>query len=554
MRSYQSQNIRCGHSFIELVTAMASSALLLAGLSAVLMISRQIAYAPTASNARLTAARVVNRLSDELRSAKWVMDSSPTAIEFVIADRNADGAGERIRYEWTDGDLQRTINNGPATTVVAGVEDFLLEYAFATTTDRLYPVSESTVTVLAFNTNVQGNVFRPIGSGLWVSQQINPSLPAGAVAWNATRVEFYGRRNGSGGTTLVQLRSSGAPNHGPTSEVLGATSIADASLSGGAGWNSATFGSEIRGLAPGERCNLVWASANTGCFLQYADGTSGSGSGVSETSGSNPGAAWQYNSSRNVFYRLYGTYATVGTPVDVKRSRIAAVRVTLQTDDTPHSRIESSTSLKNEPTQVSAVWRADFEPDPLNPTALDPTAIDVDGNGYASNEHDWMMGSGAFAVNAVNNGQWTVSGSLQSRPLNNFTDVTSIDARCRLGGVLRINADRQGGTHGPLIVRVVSSGGKQTLTLSGESAASTEKVLATVERLPTNWVRFRLLIVPQENCVRLTVNDRMIGTYAYPPPYNTNTTDRCISVSGTGSQFDYVEACVLRGTTVELVN
>ena len=93
-----------------------------------------------------------------------------------------------------------------------------------------------------------------------------------------------------------------------------------------------------------------------------------------------------------------------------------------------------------------------------------------------------------------------------------------------MGGVLRINADRQGGTHGPLIVRVVSAGGKQTLTLAGETAAAVEKTLATVERLSTNWVRFRLLIVPQQNIVRLTVNDRVIGTYTYPT-YNTNTTN-----------------------------
>jgi hypothetical protein len=547
MRSIQPQIIRRGHSFIELVTAMVSSAMLLAGLGAVLMISRQIAYAPTASNARLNAARAVNRLAEELRCAKWVMERSTDAIEFVVADRNADGAGERIRYEWTGNELSRAVNDGVAVPVAEDVQSFEIEYVYATTTDRLYPVSDSAETTLASNTSTQGTAVRNINNQLWVSQQVNPlgfsSIPAGATSWNATRVDFYGRRNGASNTTLlVQLRSGGAPNNGPTSEVLGATSVADTALTPASGWNSLAFSTPIRGLSLSQRYNIVWASSNlsVACVLHYVD-TTPSG-GVSETSGSDPGATWQYYSSRYVFYRLWGTYTTAGTPVDVTRSRLSSVNVTLQTDNASHARIESGIALENGPELVSSVWRADFEPD-----EPDPTAIDLDGD----DNLDWAMASGSFAVNTVSGGMWTVSGAIQSRPLNNFTDVTCIDARCRLGGVLRINADRQGGTHGPLIVRVVSASGRQTLTLSGETAAATEKVLATVERLPTNWVRYRLLIVPQQNCVRLLVNDRTIGTYAYPT-YNTNTAERFISISGAGAQFDFVEATVADGAVVQL--
>lgn len=529
------------------MTAMVSSALLLAGLGAVLMISRQIAYAPTASNSRLNAARAVNRLAEELRCAKWVMERSTDAIEFVIADRNADGAGERIRYEWTGNELLRAVNDGDAVALAKDVNSFEIEYNFDTTTERLYPVSDSGETTLASNTSTSGAGVRSINNQLWVSQQVNPqafsAIPAGAVSWNATRIDFYGRRVGANSSSLlVQLRSSGAPNNGPTSEVIGAATVLDTALSASSAWNSLSFASPLRGLSLTQRYNIVLASANSTpcCNLHYIDSTPSGG--VSETSGSDPGATWQYNSARYIFYRLWGTYSTAGTPVDVTHSRLSSVNVTLQTDDASHSRIESAVSLENEPQLVSSVWRADFEP-----AAPDPTAIDLDGD----DNLDWEMASGSFAVNTVSNGMWTMSGAIQSRPLNNFTDVISIDARCRLGGVLRINADRSGGTHGPLIVRVVSASGKQTLTLSGETAASTEKVLAAVERLPTNWVRYRLLIVPQQNCVRLMVNDRTIGTYTYPT-YNTNTAERFISVSGAGAQFDYVEATIADGAVVQL--
>lgn len=546
MRSIQPHIDRRGHSFIELVTAMVSSAMLLAGLGAVLMISRQIAYAPTASSSRLNAARAVNRLAEELRCAKWVMERSSDAIEFVIADRNADGAGERIRYEWTGDELLRAVNDGDAVPIADDVQSFEIEYVYATTTDRLYPVSETAEATLASNTNTSGSGVRSIKNDLWISQQVNPqafsSIPAGAVSWNATRIDFYGRRVGSNSSALlVQLRSSGAPNNGPTSEVIGAASVIDTSLSASSAWNSVSFSSPLRGLSMTQRYNIVFASSNSTpcCNFHYVD-TTPSG-GVSETSGTDPGATWQYYSSRYIFYRLWGTYTTTGTPVDVTRSRLSAVNVNLQTDDASHSRIESAISLENEPQLASSIWRADFEP-----AAPNPTAIDLDGD----DNLDWAMASGSFAVNTVSGGIWTVSGTLQSRPLNDFANVTCIDARCRLGGVLRINADRQAGTHGPLIVRVVSASGKQTLTLTGETAAATEKTLATVERLPTNWVRFRLLIVPQQNCVRLIVNDRLIGTYKYPT-YNTNTTERFIAVSGAGAQFDYIEASVADGAVVQ---
>ena len=134
---------------------------------------------------------------------------------------------------------------------------------------------------------------------------------------------------------------------------------------------------------------MVWAGANAAiaCLLNYADSTPSGG--VSGSTGSDPGATWQSLPSRYMFYRLYGTYTTEGTPVDVTRSELTGVKVALQTDDAAHSRIESAIPLDNEPEPVSAVWRADFEPG-----QPDPTAIDLDGDGNL----DWAMESGSFNV------------------------------------------------------------------------------------------------------------------------------------------------------------
>ena len=74
-------------------------------------------------------------------------------------------------------------------------------------------------------------------------------MPAGATAWNLTKVDFQGRKSGSVDSTLrVQIRSAGDPYDCPTGEVLGEVVVPEANISGSAGWNTATFTSPIRGL------------------------------------------------------------------------------------------------------------------------------------------------------------------------------------------------------------------------------------------------------------------------------------------------------------------
>jgi hypothetical protein len=102
---------RAGHSLIELVAATICSVILLAGLGGVMFIARQIAYIPTASNSRVEAAEVLNQLADELRFAtmitRYVDTEAEQSLEFVVADRDADGRAERIRYDWS------TLNDPP---------------------------------------------------------------------------------------------------------------------------------------------------------------------------------------------------------------------------------------------------------------------------------------------------------------------------------------------------------------------------------------------------------------------------------------------------------
>lgn len=114
-------HVPAGHTLVELVVAMTASTLLLAGLGSVMMIARQVAYTPSAASRRTETAGVVNQIADELRYATLIIQQTPQTLEFVVADRDADGAAEKIRYEWsgTPGDpLTKKVNSASAVTVL----------------------------------------------------------------------------------------------------------------------------------------------------------------------------------------------------------------------------------------------------------------------------------------------------------------------------------------------------------------------------------------------------------------------------------------------------
>src|SRR5688500_10793824 len=113
MTGRSTYRVRRGHTLMELVVATIAGSTLLGGLASVMFIGRQIAYAPTAAEHCTQAAEVVNRLADEARYATQILQRTSRVLEFVVADRYADGTAEKIRYEWsgTPGDpLYRTLN------------------------------------------------------------------------------------------------------------------------------------------------------------------------------------------------------------------------------------------------------------------------------------------------------------------------------------------------------------------------------------------------------------------------------------------------------------
>jgi len=532
-----------GHTLMELVVAMSASAVLLGGLGSVMFIARQAAYTPSAAMGRIDAADVVNQIADDLRYATLVIQQTPYILEFVVADRNGDGTAEKIRYDWSGvagAPLRKTINGNASVNVLDSVRSFAVTLQQKPKTTSFTTTTDSAEQILGATGAPTGSTERDITatshSGHWINPFNFPSVPANALYWNLTKVDFYAR-NGGGATDtlLVQLRSTGDPNDIPTSNVLGQVSILESSITSSTAWNTAVFPTPIRELSFNRKYDVVWAQTGSGksARLSYADNGY---SGVVESDDS--GASWQYMPVRQMFCKFYGSYTTPGTTYNVTRNYVSHATLALQADAASHSRIDASIPLHNLPELVSTYWRIDFD--------RKPTTKNTNGDGVA----DFAAASGTFDPATIINGIWLASGALETRPLVDFTTTTVVEARCRNtsaggnGAVLQISADRQGGQYAPLLVYVqLQSDGTQTLTLLGRTSDAATRQLFVRQRLSSNFIRYRLTILPQSNVVNLAINDEDQGTFTYPTYAPTSTSDRYVTFYGNTSlaEFDYVD-------------
>ena len=372
--------------------------------------------------------------------------------------------------------------------------------------------------------------------------QITPTtltgLPANALSWNLTKVDFHGKQNGTATETLtVQLRLTGDPNDGPTSSVVGQTTLAESSISATDGFNTATFPNGIR--------NLVFNRSYQIVLMQQ----SGTGKALKLTNNDTSlnwhlrvlrcRSLWQYVTPRQFFGRIYGTYTTPGPSYNVVRNYVPYIRLALQSGNQTHARIDTSIPLRNSPELLANYWRTDFDRNPTTTNANGDTAS------------DWAVtGGGTFDTTKLASGIWTATGALETRPLSDFTTTTTVEARCRNtsvggnGAYVAIYADRQSGMYGPILVYVQKqSDGTQTLTLNGRTSDTVTKQLFSRSRLSSGFVRFRVTIVPQSDVVNLQINDEDQGTLPTQRYAPTSTADRYLTISTdtSSSEFDYVE-------------
>lgn len=223
-------------TLIELLTAIVSASVVMAGLGASLVIaSRAMPSGTDALRETVGAAGVADRVLSDAAHAIAFTRTAPTAIAFEVADRgDADDGPETLEYAWsgTPGEPLTVSIDGAAPISVA---DDVRWLTFAYDRHPLETGSGDTVvesgTVASFEEPATGRA--GLNQGLLTGQTFQPALGAGAVGWSIKRVRLSLERDGGllslSSSAVVQLRPV-APDGAPTDEVLAQATVIGANV------------------------------------------------------------------------------------------------------------------------------------------------------------------------------------------------------------------------------------------------------------------------------------------------------------------------------------
>ncbi|MBC8870184.1 MAG: hypothetical protein H8E44_12245 [Planctomycetes bacterium] len=538
---------RKGHSLIELVAAMASSAVLLVGLGSVILIASRGSDLTGPTSDTIRASELAHELMDEIRYAIFITDRSANMIQFAVADRDADGEPEVIRYEWsgTPGDpLTRTYNHGTADTVAEDVDDFTLTYNIREKAEEFEGLVESSEALLKQYTGsdyLRGWVITPNN---WLGQyfhpdDFSPALPSDATSWKVTKVEFVARIESAAiAEATVQLRPA-TGDCKPTSTVLAEVPMYESALSSSYTWETFTFANAPM-LSPNAGICLVIKriSGSSAGRIRYDDY-----GGIGRVWTYNSGASWSISSADDSMqYKVYGKYKQPGDTQTVTRRYLTGVDLSMQIGDSGYSKVNTGTNLLNTPELLSAYWKVDFD--------ADPTTADADFDGSS----DWTEESGSFNTASLVGGVWQADQSdgvaLRTLPDNDFTESTTVDIKCRntsvggLGANFWMHFDRTGGDYGEVYTSVaLQTDGTQTARIySGDG--TNDALLLDVPDLSSDFVHIRLVIVPDTDLVAVWVNQVFRGTFDYFRFNNHSKRYFIAQPSGSDAEFDYISVRV----------
>ena len=130
--------------------------------------------------------------------------------------------------------------------------------------------------------------------------------------------------------------------------------------------------------------------------------------------------SWLFSPDRtNV---LHGSTARTRRPdrrYNVTRNYVSHVRSGCKPAVKHTARIDASVPLANMPELLSAYWRTDFD--------RNPTTTNANGDAVA----DWALAERHVRHGHARRRHLDASGALETRPLNDFTTVTTVEVRCR---------------------------------------------------------------------------------------------------------------------------
>ncbi len=345
-----------GFTLVELLVSIAVTMVIVVGIgSSMLIASRAMPDANNPANATIAAGQAAEQLSAELQYAITINGRSATMIDFTVADRNSNGINETIRYEWsgTPGDsLTRQYNAGSVVDILDGVQQFNLSYDLEALSDEEMGENESAETLLISYDSTEDLTGYRVRPSRWYGQYFLPSLPADAISWKVTRVEFFAKVDWSPtGKCGIQLRLPTEENL-PSGVILEQKEFLEATLLDTYLRQEFTF-SNVSRLSPDQGLCLIIRQISgwyPGKIRGQYQGVSTPNSHLVRTY--NGGASWWAPPGDSLLFSVYGTVTTSGVPQIQNTYTLEAVGITLRAGSEEQTTVYTGTRTPNKPKVV----------------------------------------------------------------------------------------------------------------------------------------------------------------------------------------------------------
>jgi len=534
---------RPAFTLVELVLSLALASIVLMGLtSAIVLAARALPDANDEATLGLTldGGAALARLTGEVRYAIHFGELTGRAVTFSVADRDGDGYPERIRYHWSGkpGDpLYRSYNGGEDVAILDAVDalTFTTETGSESVSYTGADIKSPETTLASFFTS-SGQTDTRVEYSKAYAQHFQPTLPSGALRWQASRVFVAMRyRAPTDGTMRAALYRTS--NNKPTGAELAGVNVGESALLSSFNWLQLTF-SDAPIANPGDV--LTFTLAQTGGNNEVGDVLyASSGSSVP---GYHEGAngSWSYRSGRTLLHYVYGHYWTPGVTRTLTFARHHRFTLAVTLTGGAAAPLRAGCNLDNRPYADAKFWRLTFD-------EPDPTLTDANADGRA----DWAVrGGGSFNTGQVSGGVWNCNQRLDSKPDDTFTAPTVIDLRLRStvadqeGAGFWINADwGAGSSNAGIYARLVGGSNSQTLNFYMEIPGP-DAIVKQVS-LPAGMVDVRLIVDPIHDEAALFAGGVHQGTFSLLFENDANDTPNVtLECTQSGATFDEVTVVV----------
>ncbi|MBL8990838.1 MAG: prepilin-type N-terminal cleavage/methylation domain-containing protein [Phycisphaerae bacterium] len=355
---------RRAFTLLELLTALAVSGVVLAGIgSALLAAARALPPKSDPVAASLSAAEAVATLTDDLRFATTVTTATATAVQFTVPDRTGDGTPETIRYEWPapGGPLLRTFNGAQAT-LIDSVAAFELRYTVATATESRTTTTTSAETLFASFDGWSGVTpttgTTTINATSWGAEYFSinqPGIPRAATNFRFTRVRAVLHRTRPSGDISVAIhRAIGGGSQEPPTDPMSQPAVENiASYPIAPAWIDIPLPSGTPVTDAQNEFVLVIKGANGGGVLwsHYTSLSAPKDAAPTAIWSVDSGASWNPSASDRYRtdhrFQVYGTYDLSAT-ANASIKRIQRVELSLRSASAAPD-LASGVRLHNEP-------------------------------------------------------------------------------------------------------------------------------------------------------------------------------------------------------------